>query len=94
MRGDPAKFAQAILRIASEKRPPLRLLLRSDALFLASVFSAEPAREDANWKDLSVSIDFNGVGDFSETPMAKMLSKKTEEPVELQRYGERKGHDL
>jgi hypothetical protein len=45
-------------------------------VFLASVFSAERAREDAKWKDLSVSIDFNGVGDSSETPIAKMLSKE------------------
>jgi hypothetical protein len=76
VRGDPAKVARAILRIASEKRPPLRLLLGSDAVFLASIFSAERAREDAKWKDLRVSIDFNGVGDFSETPIAKMLSKE------------------
>ncbi len=37
MRGDPAKVARVILRIASEKRPPLRLLLGSDAVFLASL---------------------------------------------------------
>jgi len=76
MRGDPAKVAQAILRLASEKRPPLRLLLGSDALFLASLFSAQRANEDAKWKDLSVSTDFDGLVDFSETPIAKMLSEK------------------
>jgi NAD(P)-dependent dehydrogenase (short-subunit alcohol dehydrogenase family) len=77
MRGDPAKVAQAILRVASEKRPPLRLLLGTDAVFLASLFSAERAKEDAKWKDLSVSTDFNGLGDFPETPIAKMLSEKS-----------------
>ncbi len=76
MRGDPAKVAQAILRLASEKRPPLRLLLGSDALLLASLFSAQRANEDAKWKDLSVSTDFDGLVDFSETPIAKMLSEK------------------
>src|ERR1700686_1197438 len=61
MRGDPARVAQAILRIASEKRPPLRLLLGSDAVFLASVFSAARAKEDAEWKEISLSTDFDGL---------------------------------
>jgi NAD(P)-dependent dehydrogenase (short-subunit alcohol dehydrogenase family) len=77
MRGDPARVAQAILRIASEKRPPLRLLLGSDAVFLASVFSAKRAKEDAEWKELSRATDFDGLADFSETPIAKMLADKS-----------------
>jgi len=77
MRGDPAKVAQAILRIASEKRPPLRVLLGSDAVFLASLFSAERAKEDAKWKEVSVSTDFDGLVDFSETSIAKMMSEKS-----------------
>ena len=77
MRGDPASVAQAILRIASEKRPPLRLLLGSDAVFLASVFSAKRAKEDAEWKELSRSTDFDGLADFSQTPIAKMLAEKS-----------------
>jgi NAD(P)-dependent dehydrogenase (short-subunit alcohol dehydrogenase family) len=77
MRGDPMRVAQAILRIASEKRPPLRLLLGSDAVFLASLFSAERAKEDAEWKELSLSTDFDGLVDFSETPIAKMRAEKS-----------------
>jgi NAD(P)-dependent dehydrogenase (short-subunit alcohol dehydrogenase family) len=77
MRGDPVRVAQAILRIASEKRPPLRLLLGSDAVFLASLCSAERAKEDAEWRDLSLSTDFDGLVDFSETPIAKMLAEKS-----------------
>jgi NAD(P)-dependent dehydrogenase (short-subunit alcohol dehydrogenase family) len=77
MRGDPARVARAILRIASEKRPPLRLLLGSDAVFLTSVFAAERAKEDAEWKELSLSTDFDGLADFSETTIAKMLAEKS-----------------
>jgi len=77
MRGDPARVAQAILRIASEKRPPLRLLLGSDAVFLASVVSAKRAKEDAEWKEVSLSTDFDGLADFSETPIARMLAEKS-----------------
>jgi NAD(P)-dependent dehydrogenase (short-subunit alcohol dehydrogenase family) len=77
MRGDPARVAQAILRIASEKRPPLRLLLGSDAVFLAPLFSAERAKQDAEWKELSLSTDFDGLADFSETSIAKILAGKS-----------------
>ena len=73
MRGDPAKVAQAILRVASEKEPPLRLLLGSDAVFLAGVNAAARAEEDAKWRSLGVSTDFDGLTDFSETPVARML---------------------
>jgi NAD(P)-dependent dehydrogenase (short-subunit alcohol dehydrogenase family) len=77
MRGDPARVAQAILRIAAEKRPPLRLLLGSDAVFLASLFSEERAKEDAEWKQLSLSTDFDGLAAFSETSVAKILAGKS-----------------
>jgi NAD(P)-dependent dehydrogenase (short-subunit alcohol dehydrogenase family) len=70
---DPAKAAQAILRIASEKEPPLRLLLGSDAVFLAEIAAAARAAEDAKWKALSVSTDYDGLVDFAETPIAAML---------------------
>ena len=54
---DPAKAAQAILEIASAKEPPLRLLLGSDAVFLAGAVAAARAAEDAKWKPLSLSTD-------------------------------------
>jgi NAD(P)-dependent dehydrogenase (short-subunit alcohol dehydrogenase family) len=76
MRGDPAKVAQAILRIASEKNPPVRILLGSDAVFLSGVNAAARAEEDAKWKELSLSTDFDGLGDFAETPVARMLMPK------------------
>jgi NAD(P)-dependent dehydrogenase (short-subunit alcohol dehydrogenase family) len=76
VRGDPVKAALAILRIASEKKPPRRLLLGSDAVFLAGVAAAERAEEDAKWKALSLSTDFDGLPDFAETPIGKMLGAK------------------
>jgi NAD(P)-dependent dehydrogenase (short-subunit alcohol dehydrogenase family) len=73
MRGDPAKVAKAIIQIASEKEPPVRILIGSDAVFLAATAAAARAKEDERWKALSLSTDFDGMGDFSETPIAKML---------------------
>ena len=75
-RSDPAKVAQAILQLASEKEPPLRLLIGSDAFFLADLFLKARAAEDAKWKPLSVSTDFDGMEDFSETAIAKALVPK------------------
>lgn len=72
-RGDPAKAAQAILKIASVPEPPLRLLLGTDAVFLAGIITAGRVEEDAKWSELSRSTDFHGLPDFAETPVAKVL---------------------
>ena len=55
--GDPAKVAQAILRLADEKQPPTHLLLGSDAVRIAAAAAAQRAEEDARWKALSLSTD-------------------------------------
>jgi len=57
-RGNPAKVAQAILRLADEKEPPVRLLVGSDAVRLAAAAAADRAAEDARWKALSESTDY------------------------------------
>ncbi|CAI0793406.1 oxidoreductase [Serratia entomophila] len=55
--GDPAKAAQAILQLAALEKPPLRLLLGSDAVHLAGQVLAERAAEDAAFRALSLSTD-------------------------------------
>jgi NAD(P)-dependent dehydrogenase (short-subunit alcohol dehydrogenase family) len=85
-RGDPAKAAQAILRIAADKQPPLRLLLGSDAVFLAGAIAEARAAEDANWRALSASMDFDGSVDFAQTPLAKaILARVLTAPVAAKR---------
>jgi NAD(P)-dependent dehydrogenase (short-subunit alcohol dehydrogenase family) len=74
-RSDPAKVAKAIYQVTLEKEPPLRLLMGSDAVFLAHLVSAERAKEDARWDALSRSTDFDGLVDFAQTPIAKSLMK-------------------
>ena len=59
-RGDPAKVARAILRLADEKQPPVHLLLGSDAVSAAAAALAARAEEDARWKPLSLSTDHDG----------------------------------
>ena len=72
-RTDTVKAARVILEIAAMPDPPLRLLLGSDALFLAKLIGARLAAEDARWAQVSRSTDFDGLSDFAETPVAKML---------------------
>jgi NAD(P)-dependent dehydrogenase (short-subunit alcohol dehydrogenase family) len=72
-RGDPARMAKAILAITEAAEPPVRLLLGSDAVWIAPQYAAARAAEDARWHDLSVSTDFPGLGDFSETEVARMV---------------------
>jgi NAD(P)-dependent dehydrogenase (short-subunit alcohol dehydrogenase family) len=55
--GDPAKAAQAILRIAGIDAPPLRLLLGTDAVTIAKQVQLTQAAGDAKWRDLSLSTD-------------------------------------
>jgi NAD(P)-dependent dehydrogenase (short-subunit alcohol dehydrogenase family) len=59
-RGDPAKVAQAILRLAGEKQPPVRWLAGRDAVRLAAAAAALRADEDARWQALSESTDVDG----------------------------------
>jgi NAD(P)-dependent dehydrogenase (short-subunit alcohol dehydrogenase family) len=72
-RGDPVKMARAILRITEEPEPPVRLLLGSDAAWLAPQIARARAREDAAWHDLSLSTDRDGLADFADTPVARMV---------------------
>jgi NAD(P)-dependent dehydrogenase (short-subunit alcohol dehydrogenase family) len=55
--GDPAKAAQAILKIASVPEPPLRLLLGSDAFKVAREADEAKIANDEAWKELTLSTD-------------------------------------
>jgi hypothetical protein len=68
--------ARVVLRLAGSDQLSARLLLGSDAVCLASLVSAEHGKEDAKWKELSVSTNFEGLVEFFETPSVKMLSEK------------------
>jgi NAD(P)-dependent dehydrogenase (short-subunit alcohol dehydrogenase family) len=75
VRGDPAKMAEVLLEIASLPKPPLRILLGGDAVYLAELVARQRAEEDAKWRSLSVTTDFDGLVDFRETPVGKMLAE-------------------
>lgn len=56
--GDPKKAAKAIVQLANEQRPPLRLLLGSDAYNGAEKNDLARLEEARTWKGFSLSTDF------------------------------------
>jgi NAD(P)-dependent dehydrogenase (short-subunit alcohol dehydrogenase family) len=57
--GDPAKAAQAILRIVDDPEPPTHLLLGSDARRLVDAHRRQIEREAEKWQSLTRSTDFD-----------------------------------
>lgn len=56
--GDPAKAAQALLKLVAAKNPPVRLYLGTDALKLVRDKIEAMKSEIAAWEDTSRSTDF------------------------------------
>lgn len=56
--GDPAKAAEAMIRIAGETNPPLHLVLGEDAFGMAQNKIATFSAELESWKAVSVSTGF------------------------------------
>jgi hypothetical protein len=63
--------------LAGLKEPPLRLLLGSDAVFLAKAVATRRAAEDEQWRELSLSTDVDGALDFADTPIGKLMSGRS-----------------
>ena len=55
--GDPAKVAQVVLAVAGMDKPPLRLILGSEAYAYATAAARARAESDVRWHDLTVSTD-------------------------------------
>ena len=65
-KGDPAKIAQVILRLASSDRLPAHLLIGSDAVQYASEAEANRKAEAERWHDVSASTDFGALAPATE----------------------------
>src|SRR5437879_3306966 len=54
--GDPAKLAQALIRITSEQQPPRRFIAGADAIALAEQHVADLQAQIAAYRELSTSL--------------------------------------
>lgn len=55
----------------------MRLLLGSDAAWLAPQIAEARAAEDAAWREVSASTDRDGLGDFADSAVARMVRPPT-----------------
>jgi len=69
--GDPAKLAQAMVRLADEPEPPLRFLAGAIAVNAADAKLAKMREEIEQWRELSASTD----GDFASTSVGSLLQQ-------------------
>jgi NAD(P)-dependent dehydrogenase (short-subunit alcohol dehydrogenase family) len=58
--GDPDRAAQAVIALASTEKPPLRLVLGSDAYARAESMDEARLAELRGWREMSISTDFPG----------------------------------
>ena len=56
---DPVKVAQVVLHLAASDRLPAHLLIGSDAVRFAGEAEATRAADAANWREISLSTDFD-----------------------------------
>ena len=56
--GDPVKGAGAILKLADSEKPPVQLLLGSDALKRVETRQAAGAAEMAEWREITLGTDY------------------------------------
>ena len=57
-RGDPRKLAQAFIKLANAKTPPLRLPLGSDTVERIEAKNTHVAQEVAAWREVATSTDW------------------------------------
>jgi NAD(P)-dependent dehydrogenase (short-subunit alcohol dehydrogenase family) len=67
--GDPAKVAQAVLRLVDADEPPVRLLLGSEAYTYATAAARAQLASDEKWLDLSRSTDRDDATDAERDPL-------------------------
>ena len=59
--GDPAKLAQALIRISSQEKPPRRFIAGADAIGTAEQVVAALQQQIDAFRDLSTSLAFDDV---------------------------------
>jgi NAD(P)-dependent dehydrogenase (short-subunit alcohol dehydrogenase family) len=77
--GDPARAAAVLVDVVRLDEPPLRLLLGSDAFFMAERSSRARWEEAEQWETVSRSTDYDAASDFSTSSVADLLAPRRRE---------------
>lgn len=74
--GDPDKAAQVLIELASHPKPPVHLVLGSDAVKMIRQADAERTAEMEAWQEVSESTDSDDAADFTATEQGQFFMKK------------------
>jgi NAD(P)-dependent dehydrogenase (short-subunit alcohol dehydrogenase family) len=73
--GDPAKAAKVLYDLVYEPKPPVHLILGSDAIGMIKLADSERVAEMERWIDISLSTDHQDAIDFLSTETGKDFSR-------------------
>jgi NAD(P)-dependent dehydrogenase (short-subunit alcohol dehydrogenase family) len=74
--GDPVKAAKVLIDLVSHPRPPMHLVLGSDAVALVKQAEEDRIAEFEEWLPVSMSTGAEGAVDFRISELGKTLLKK------------------
>jgi NAD(P)-dependent dehydrogenase (short-subunit alcohol dehydrogenase family) len=74
--GDPDKAARVMIDLANHPKPPVHLVLGSEAIKMVQQADVERAAEMEEWMSVSTSTDHDDAGDFMATEQGKFFLNK------------------
>lgn len=74
--GDPDKAAKVMIDLANHPKPPVHLVLGSEAIKMLQQADAERTAEMEEWMAVSISTDHDESADFQETGQGQFFFKK------------------
>jgi len=76
--GDPDKAAKVMIELANHPKPPVHLVLGSEAIKMVQQADAQRTAEMEAWMSVSTSTDHDDAGDFMATEQGRFfLNKKS-----------------
>jgi len=72
--GDPDKAAKVMIDLVDHQKPPIHLILGSEAISIVKGSEAAKKAELEQWESISVSTDHNEAVNFLESPEGKLIS--------------------
>jgi NAD(P)-dependent dehydrogenase (short-subunit alcohol dehydrogenase family) len=72
--GDPDKAAKVMIDLVDHPKPPIHLILGSEAISIVKGSDTAKKAELEQWESISVSTDHNEAVNFLESPEGKLIS--------------------
>lgn len=73
--GDPDKAAKVMIDLVDHPKPPIHLILGSEAISIVKSSEVAKKAELEQWENISISTDHNEAVNFLESPEGKLISE-------------------